>query len=242
MEFDTLSEFVMSLKYAKRRYPMIVTYIKHLKKISSDDDKTKEVEHFKRFLIANQSISEKKLDQHDFKTGKMSLTLAMDNFISVPGVEVDMFWENILKLEKTLFPEGKPTEMPHHDGAQGLTGALASFENNPIMLDVIEQVKTMDDLNDISDISALMAKPGFKQMVNNIKNNLQEGKYNINDLTGTVASVINSIKDELDDDTKKTLKVVTDTMGAVERNEPVDINNLMNAVSGLKLDNLSNIK
>ena len=39
-------------------------------------------------------------------------------------------------------------------------------------------------------------------------------------------------------ETKSTLKVVTDTMGAVERNEAVDINNLMNMVSGLKLDNL----
>jgi hypothetical protein len=234
MEFDALTEFFSSLKYAKRRYPMIVTYTnRHLNKISSDTDKAEEVEHFKRFLVANQNLADKKMSSPDFKTGKTSITLAMDNFS-----DNDIFWENILKVEQVMFPDGKPAEMMPASGATGLTGAMAAFENNPIMSDVIQQVKTMGDLEDISDINALMSKPGFQQMVSNIKNNLQTGKYSIKDLTGTVASVIGSVQNELDDETKSTLKVVTDTMGAVERNEAVDINNLMNMVSGLKLDNL----
>ncbi len=240
MEFDALKEFFSSLKYAKRRYPMIVTYIsKHLNNISSDKDKAKEVDHFKQFLVANQSLSEKSFDLPDFKTGKLSLTLAMENFITTPGEDTDSFWENILKVEQIMFPKGKPTHMdpPTTNGGSGLTGAMAAFENNPIMNDVMNQVQTMGDLDDISDVSALMAKPGFQKMVSNIKNNLQTGKYSIQDLTGTVSSVIGSVQNELDDETKNTLKVVTDTMGAVERNEHVDINNLMHMVSGLKIDN-----
>lgn len=160
----------------------------------------------------------------------------MDNFL---GPEAESFWENILKIEQVMFPDGKPAQMEAPArGAAGLTGAMAAFQNNPIMADVIDQVKTMGDLDDISDVNELMAKPGFQQMVNNIKKNLQTGKYSIKDLTGTVADVIKGVQHELDDDTKNTLKVVTDTMGAVERNEPVDMNNLMNMVSGLKLDNL----
>jgi hypothetical protein len=240
MEFDTLIDFFTSLKCAKRRYPMIVTYNKHLTKIASDvDNKATEIECFKRFLVANQSLSEKIFDMSDFKTGKVSLTLDMNNFTSLPGPETDSFWQSIEKVERILFPGGKPKNMAPVTGATGLTGAMSAFENNPIMLDVIEQVKNMGDLDDISDVGALMAKPGFQQMVNNIKNNLQSGKYIIKDLTGTVASVISSVQHELDDDTKNTLKVVTDTMGAVERNEPIDINNLMNIVNGLKLDNFS---
>jgi hypothetical protein len=240
MEFDALVEFFASLKYAKRRYPMIVTYnSRHLSKISLDVDKAKEVEYFKRFLVANQSLSDKKLDSPDFKTGKQSLTLAMDNFPNFPGPEADAFWENILKVERVLFPDGKPAQMEvPASGAAGLTGAMAAFQNNPIMSDVIEQVKTMGDLDDVSDVNTLMAKPGFQQMVNNIKKNLQTGKYSIKDLAGTVADVIQGVQHELDDDTKNTLKVVTDTMGAVERNEPVDMNNLMNMVSSLKIDSL----
>jgi hypothetical protein len=240
MEFDALVEFFASLKYAKRRYPMIVTYNnRHLSKISSDADKAKEVEYFKRFLVANQSLSDKNLTSPDFKTGKTSLTLAMDNFSEFQGPEAESFWENILKVEQVLFPEGKPAQMDEPaSGATGLTGVMVALQNNPIMADVIEQVKTMDDLDDISDVNALMAKPGFQRMVNNIKKNLQSGKYSIKDLTGTVADVIKGVQHELDDDTKNTLKIVTDTMGAVERNEPVDISNLMNMVSGLKLENL----
>ena len=213
---------------------MIVTYnSRHLSKMSSDADKAKEVEHFKRFLVANQSLADKKLTSPDFKTGKLSLTLAMDNFSNFPGPEAESFWENILKTEQVMFPDGKPAQMEEPArGAAGLTGAMAAFQNNPIMADVIDQVKTMGDLDDISDVNALMAKPGFQQK------NLQTGKYSIKDLTGTVADVIKGVQHELDDDTKNTLKVVTDTMGAVERNEPVDMNNLMNMVSGLKLDNI----
>lgn len=231
MEFDTLTKFFSSLKYANRRYPMIITYIKHLTKITSEEDKIKEIDHFKRFLVANQSLSEKKMDAPDFKTGKLSLTLAMVNFVS------DTFWDSILEVERNLFPDGKPAQIEAASSSR-LTGAMAAFGNNPIMSDVIDQIKTMGDLDDINDVNTLMAKPGFQQMVNNIKKNLQTGKYSIKDLTGTVASVIGSVQHELDDDTKNTLKVVTDTMGAVERNEPVDVNNLINMVSGLKLDNL----
>jgi hypothetical protein len=239
MEFDALAEFFASLKYAKRRYPMIITYSKHLEKISSDADKDKEVEHFKRFLVANQSLADKKLTSPHFKTGKSTLTLAMDNFSNVSCPEAESFWEDLLKTEKVMFPEGKPAQMEEAPvGAGGLTGAMAAFQNNPIMADVIKQVKSMGDLDDISDVNALMSKPGFQQMVNNIKINLQTGKYSIKDLTGTVADVIKGVQHELDDDTKNTLKVVTDTMGAVERNEQVDVNNLMNMVSGLKLENL----
>ena len=239
MEFNALVEFFEYLKYAKRRYPMIITYNKHLNKLSSDADKAKEVEKFKHFLVANQSISDKKLTSPEFKTGKLSLTLAMCNFSKFPGPEANAFWENIMKVEKVLFPSGKPAQLEMPDrGVAGLTGAMAAFQNNPIMTDVIEQVKTMGDLDDISDVNTLMAKPGFQKMVNNIKKNLQTGKYSIKDLTGTVADVIKGVQHELDDDTKNTLKVVTDTMGAVERDEPVDMNNLMNMVSGLKLDNL----
>lgn len=241
MEFVALVEFFASLKYAKRRYPMIITYnTKHLNKISSDDDKAKEVENFKNFLVANQFLSDKKFTSSEFKTGKTSIILAMDKFSNFPGPEAEAFWENILKVERVMFPEGKPThiEAAPVNGVAGLTGAMAAFQNNPIMCDVLEQVKNMGDLDDINDVKAMMDKPGFQKMVSNIKNNLHTGKYDIKDLTRTVADVIKSVNPELDDETKNTLKVVTDTMEAVERNEPVDMSNIINMVSGLKLDSL----
>jgi hypothetical protein len=235
MEFDTLVEFFTFLKYAKRRYPMIVTYVKYLNKIKNDEDKNIEIEHFKKFLIDNQCLTNKELTSLFFKTGKTSLTLAMDNFINIPIEESESFWDEILKVERVIFPNGKPTHMESPTGSAGFTGAIAAFQNNPLMSDVIEQVKNMGDL-DITDVNSLMEKPGFQQIVNNIKSNLQSGKYSIKDLTGTVSDVIKGVQHELDDETKNTLKVVTDTMDAVERNEPVDMNNLMNIVSNLKLD------
>ena len=239
IEFDALAKFFADFKYAKRRYPMIITYNKHLEKISSDADKDKEVDNFKRFLVANQSLAEKKLTSPDFKTGKPTLTLAMDNFSNFSGPdspEAESFWKNILKIEKVMFPEGKPAQMETASGR--FPSAMAAFEHNPIMTDVIAQVKNMGNLDDITDVSSFMSKPEFQQMVNNLKMNIQTGKYSIKDLTGTVTDVIKGVQNDLDEETKNTLKAVTDTMGAVERNEQVDMNNLMNMVSDLKVKNL----
>jgi hypothetical protein len=240
MEFDTLVDFFASLMEFRRKYPMILTYRNYLKTIK-DVEQSNEVELFKNFLVDNQSLSDKTLDMYDFKTGKKCVTINMRNFIT--GKEDDPFWDKILNVERILFPDGKPTKKnnPTQD-VSGLTGAMAEFESNPIMGEVIKQVRNMGNMDDISDINSLMAKPEFKNMVNNIKKNLQTGKYNLKDLTGTVTKVIKSVQHDLDDETKNTLKVVTDTMEAVERDEPVDISNLMSMVNELKLDNLSGAK
>jgi BMFP domain-containing protein YqiC len=237
MDFNTFLDFFDSLKYAKRRYPMIITYNKYLSKIITVEDKNAEIECFKHFLILNQSINDKKFDDPNYKTGKPSLTLAMNNF----ETDDNVFWEKINDLEKQIFKDGsKPKEVPKEEPkVTGLTGTLSSFENNPIMLDVISQVSKMGDLGNIDDVSDLMNRPEFKFMVQKIKNNLEKGKYSIRDLTTTVTDVIKSVKHELDDETKNTLDVVTQTMDAVSREEPVDMNTLINVVSGLKLDNLS---
>lgn len=233
MEFNTFLDFFDSLKYAKRRYPMIITYNKYLSKIITVEDKTAEIECLKHFLISNQCINDRKFDDPNYKTGKPSLTLAMNNFETDDG----SFWSKLIDLEKNIFKDGnKPKELPK---VAGLTGALSSFENNPIMLDVISQVEGMGNLGDINDVSELMNKPEFKTMVQKIKRNLETGKYSIHDLTHTVSGVINSVKNELDEETKGALDVVTETMDAVSREETVDMNKLMNVVSGLKLENLS---
>jgi hypothetical protein len=249
MEFEAMSQFFSFLSSVKRKYPMIMVYNSYLRTISTEENKNAEVQLFKNFLISNQSIPLKELNLLLFKTGKKSLTLNMINFTSIPE-----FWEKLTEIEQTLFPDGnKPAELQK---ANGLAGVMEVLENNPILADVVKHVKSMNITPDKKitgedgsfDPMEIMNQPEFQQIVSSIQKNIQSGKYNVKDiakdLTGAVTSIVNIVQNDLvDDDSqedlnkcKKTLKVVTDTMEAVERNEQVDINNLMKIVSDLKLN------
>jgi hypothetical protein len=250
MEFEAMSQFFSFLNSSamKRKYPMIGVYNSYLRTISTEESKNAEIELFKNFLISNQSIPSKELNLLLFKTGKKSFTLNMINFTSISE-----FWEKLTEIEQTLFPEGKPTELPK---TSGLAGVMAVLEKNPLLADIVNHVKSLDITPDHKitgedgsfDPMKIMNQPEFQQIVSSLQKNIQSGKYNVKDiakdLTGAVTSIVNIVQNDLvDDDSqedlskcKKTLEVVTDTMKAVERNEQVDINNLMKIVSDLKLN------
>lgn len=245
MEFNYIVEFFSSLNYIKRKYPMIVTYInKHLQTLS-DENKCKEVEYFRRFMIMNPDIKNKIFSNPDFKTGKQSLTLAMDNFLIGTDEQIYSFWEKLINLENILFPDGKPIDIDESSnniessgssGSGGIEGMLTLLETSPIFSDVIDQVKSsVANMGENTDITSIMETPDFKQMVESIKSGLTSGKYKLKDLTSTVKTIINSVQKDLDEDTKNTLETVTNVMDAVEHGEQPNTAELMNVVSNLKI-------
>lgn len=245
MEFEYIVDFFSSLNYVKRKYPMIVTYVnKYLITLEDENAKFKEINQMRRFLIVNPEIKNKIFTHSDFKTGKQSLTLIMDNFLVGTQEQIDLFWDKLIQLENILFPDGKPeppsdkldTDTTASTGVSGISGAMALLESSPVFSDVIEQVKaSVANMGDNTDINAIMEMPDFKQMVESIKSGLTSGKYKLKDLTTTVGTIINSVQDDLDEDTRETLKAVTDTMNAVERGETPNIARMLNAVTNLKI-------
>lgn len=240
MEFEYIVDFFSSLNYVKRKYPMIVTYVnKYLNTLEDENAKFKEINHLRRFLIINPEIKNKIFTHSDFKTGKQSLTLIMDNFLVGTQEQIDLFWDKLIQLENIIFPDGKPdppSEKLETPGVSGISGAMALLESSPVFSDVIEQVKaSVANMGDNTDINSIMDTPDFKQMVESIKSGLTSGKYKLKDLTTTVGTIINSVQDDLDDDTRETLKAVTDTMNAVERGETPNMARMLNAVTNLKI-------
>ncbi len=241
MEFEYIVDFFSSLNYVKRKYPMIVTYVKYLNTLEDENAKFKEINNLRRFLILNPEIKNKIFTQSDFKTGKQSLTLVMDNFLIGTEDQINSFWDKLIQLEKICFPDGKPNPSnplsdKQPEGVSGISGAMALLESSPVFSDVIEQVKaSVANMGDNTDISAIMEMPDFQQMVESIKSGLTSGKYKLKDLTTTVGTIINSVQDDLDDETRETLKAVTDTMTAVERGETPNIAKMLNAVTNLKI-------
>jgi len=239
MEFEYIVDFFSSLNYVKRKYPMIVTYVnKYLNTLEDENAKFKEINHLRQFLIINPEIKNKVFTHSNFKTGKQSLTLIMDNFLIGTQEQIDLFWKKLIQLENILFPNGKPDPPAEtsNSGVSGISGAMALLESSPVFSDVIDQVKTsVANMGDNTDINAIMEMPDFKQMVESIKSGLTSGKYKLKDLTTTVGTIINSVQDDLDDDTRETLKAVTDTMNAVERGETPNVARMINAVTNLKI-------
>jgi hypothetical protein len=147
----------------------------------------------------------------------------------------DIFWNELQKLEKILFPNGKPLEISKTD-LTGVSGVLEKFKNNPLMSDVLNHAVTSLDLNGIQDVNDLLGRQEFKDIVEKVKTNLSKGNYSLKDITQTVTDVIDSVKDNVDEKTRETLKTVGSAMTSVEKNEPIDMNQLLNLVTSINLN------
>ncbi|ASZ84983.1 003L [Cherax quadricarinatus iridovirus] len=235
MEFDYLVEFFDSLTYAKRKYPILVTYnCKHLKKLTSPVQ-DREVKLFKKFLVQNQEICDRKLTNSLFQTGKQTISLEMNNFIKDFSEEtVDGFWESLQKVEKAMFPCGKPTEVKD-DPADFTHSLMESFKGNSFMSDILGQLSNIENLDSIESTSEIMNDPKFQSTISDVIKKIQAGKYNIKDVSNTLKTTISSINDKLDDETRSTLSTISKTVESVERGEFVDMNSLLGLVKNMKL-------
>lgn len=220
---------------------MIVTYIKYLSRIEPGNQMC-EVNLFKQFLINNQQIKNRVFDDPNFKTGKHSLTLAMDNFLSNSEEQNSIFWESLIELDNLLFNNAKPLPSLSDPSVTSLSGALSNLENNLIFSDVVEQIKSsVSNLNDITDVGSIMNLPDFKSMVEKVKSGLTTGKYKLADLTSTMSTIINAVQNDVDPETRNTLKTVSETIESVERGEPPDVSKIIDAVTSLKINKNDNL-
>lgn len=237
MEFKYIVDFFSSLNYVKRKYPMIISYVnKYLNMLEDENAKFKEINHFRQFLILNPEIKNKTFTYSNFKTGKQSLTLIMDNFLVGTQEQIDSFWEKLIQLEIILFPNGKPEPNFETSNVSGISNAMALLESSPVFSDVIDQVKaSVANMGDNIDINTIMEMPDFKQMVESIKSGIVSGKYKLKDLTTTVGTIINSVQDDVDNDTREILKTVTDVMNSMEMGEAPNLTTVLNAVTNLKI-------
>jgi hypothetical protein len=238
MEFPKFQEFFESLLYAKRKYPMIMTYVKYLASVKEYEDKLKEVDLFRVFLLKNPERNT--LASPDFKTGKSSLTLNMQNFVAGEG-----FWERLYTLEDHLFAFGKPTleeyEAKNKSAVQpqassATQAALNILRNNPVFSKVVSHIESSSQsISDVSGIGDVLNNPAFKHVLDDLKSGLSSGKYSPRDLTSTLTDIISVVQDDLDPDARQALSTVSGAMKSMENGQGLDMGGLMNAVTSIKL-------
>lgn len=233
MEFEALSELfkIVCVAPLKRKYPMVVSYMKHLEKVKNTDH---EVDCFKQFLIANQNLHEKKFDEPNFRGSKKAVVIYMPSLVELSSEDVvEKFWEQLYQCERLMFPNGKPEKI----ATSSIGDILAT---NAVLRDVVGQVKDSVDMMDETDLGRIMQSPDFANIVNNIQKGITSGKYTMSDLIGTINSVVQSVKDDLPPESRSTMDTVTQTMSAIEKGETPDMGAIMKAISDLQGGGASN--
>lgn len=140
-------QFISKLGYAKRKYPMIRTYLKYLNDMESSTEQQKELECFKNFLILNQTVQNKIFTTSNFKTGKKTILLNMNIFINDwPEDIIEDFWKSINDLDSALFfNESKPLTIEE------------DLENNDLVNFLKEKIAEYNI--DISNIHTIITNP-----------------------------------------------------------------------------------
>lgn len=147
MEFEKFKQFMSNLEYAKRKYPMIRTYLTYLNKLESTAEQQKELNCFKNFLILNQTVQDKTFVNYHFKTGKKSISLDMRIFINDwPNDTIEDFWKTLNELDSALFfNDPKPTSLEEH------------LENNDLVNFLKEKI--LEYNIDITNIQTMLTNP-----------------------------------------------------------------------------------
>jgi hypothetical protein len=248
MEFEQMLNFFTSLNYARRKYPMSVTYTKYLQRLHADKNYRKQNEEivlFKKFLVSNPEIGTTNVDGvtktltcDEFKTGKNGTILNMREFF-IDG-HVDIFWENIQRINDFLFPKGKQ-DTESFEAETTNDNILKQFQNNRILADTFEQIQKVD-IKNIKNVRQLLESETFQEIVNKLSTSFSDGTYNMDDvssLTTTVTSVVDNLSnsDSVNEKTRDNLKVVSDAIGCMKDKRDFDVNRLLGIIGSIDLSN-----
>jgi hypothetical protein len=238
--WDSIHKLYTDAQKIKRKCPIVVSYLKTIEKLK-DDDRDNEIECFKQFLLKNPSIIEKQFDDGYYKGIKIPYPI---NFQCVVNLlqpdDLNLFWENILNIDHQLFPNGRPavdeTVKQAVNGFNLPASTASIIQANPMYSEIFDQIKsTVANNNDTVNVMDVMQSKEFKKVAKSIKNGISSGKYNVPDLTKSLASLVKSVEDNLDDDNKNMVNSVLNMVDAMQRGEQPDVSKLYDIISKLNM-------
>lgn len=241
MEFREMLSFFTNLNYARRKYPMSVTYTKYLQRLHTDNNYTKqndEVDLFRKFLVSNPEINTKTLTCEEFQTGKSGTIINMKNFL-LDG-HVDDFWSHVQKINDVLFVDGKP-DFQSFEVDTVKDGILKQFQSNRLLADTFAQIQKID-VKSITNVGQLLESETFQEIVNKLSSSFSDGTYSTEDvtsLTSVVTSVVENLsnQEDINDKTRDSLKTVANALECMKNKKDFDVNRLLSVVGDIDLSN-----
>lgn len=230
--FQCILKLATELQSIKNKYPMIVSYLKHLQKCSGNPLlEEKEINAFKEWLKENPQLPT--LSSQFYKSSKP--TICFKNVYDLGSdVVVEQFKTNLREIESLIFPEGRPLPIEKSvsptdpEMTPGVASAMAAIEGNPIFSSLLDNIKDVVSDSDVAnDPSSIMENKNFKVLLKNIQRGIDSGKYNLSDISSTINAVIGSVQNELDDSMSSVMSEAVGMLSAVERGHQPDIGRIM---------------
>ena len=224
--FQAIINLATGIQSIKNKYPMVVTFLKHLQKCTSNTQaEEKEIQAFKSWLLENKEFPT--ITSPFYKSSKQ--TICFSNVYALGSETViSEFNKNLMIIENLLFPEGRPNIPVKEDMTPGVASAMAAIEGNPVLSGLLTNIKdVVADTDIVNDPSSILENKNFKVLLKNIQKGLDSGKYKISDISSTIHKVIGSVKNELDDEMNSVMSEAVGLMTAAERGQQPDISRIM---------------
>jgi hypothetical protein len=234
MEFNALHSLFSSLIVLKKKYPMIGAHVKHLNDIKEDHvEIEKELKRCKMFLMANPNLGERQFSDSTYPGNKKGRSIHLETALGFANQElVDSFWDGLIELDRFVFPQGHPE--PTIEEVNDENSPLALLESNPVLKDVLDQVRmSADSFGDTNDISTMMQSPAFNSIIFKLKSGLENGEFQLDDLIKSITSIISVVKKDLNPEMSEMIETLTSTMTNVQAGGAPDISGLTDMLSKL---------
>jgi hypothetical protein len=222
--FESIKQLFIDLQPLKRRYPMVVSVLKYLEKLS-DDRIEKEVERFRNWLLTNPRVLDRSLDNTLFESKHV---ICFDNILNSGNTElINTFWNNLSTCEFTIFDNGRPKQEKVEKESES-DEAMAILESNPMFADVLTDLKSTVanvDPNDI--IGSVVGTKEFNKLVKTMKSGIASGKYKMSDISGSISSVVNAVQNKLDPKTKSAVYDAISLINDVENGKEPNFEKVM---------------
>ena len=231
-------ELFEAIQPIKRKYPMVFSYLKHLQKqleTGADDDDVNhhhridqqmiEVEKFKLFLLKNKDVVEKRTLSDWYYDGTMKTSqICFENVLIIGHPQlIETFWNKIIDIAITLFPNGIESELAKIHEQQlvvasggggsisGISGSGSSSSSiggdildsligsNPLLSEYMGDIQKL--VNNIQtnggNMSTVFATKEFQNLVKKLTakltRELKGGRMTISDLTKTIQNLMKAI-------------------------------------------------
>lgn len=246
MEFDYVCKLFQTLWSLRHKNRILHKYYKHLKDITTDDDKLKEVNSLKDFISRNPRIQECIMDSpfYTYKQDKIHMDF-VDTF--APNVVKISFWKALKEAEPIMYPNGRPTPQQAEGGGlpTGLTGILEDpqiqslITNDPMIGDVMNQIVSSGAIDTIDpdniDFEGLSNNPVFPGVISKITQSLGSGKYSLKDLSNTVDTISSMMGTDGNPELNSMVKNLKTALSDIQRGRQPNLNVLLESLTKLGL-------
>ena len=252
MAFQLLVDLAECIQPIKSKYPMVVSYYKHLQKCAGNNDaESKEISRFVSWMKENPDLP--KISQ-PYLNSKM--TVCFTNVYSTAAPDVIGKFESKLVEIKEVFKElvlfspsaqaananatataTVPFKINESEVTPGVANAMAEIQRNPAFSDLIDNIKaTVEDTDIQNDPSGVLENENFQKLLKNIQGGLKSGKFKISDLTSTIHNVIGSVQDELDPETREVVTSAVGMMNEAENGQQPNIGKIVDMLKNLNFN------